>query len=219
MQVHIHSKHITIRENLKEYAEERIGKLQKIYPEISTADIAFTRRSKHNAEDKYKVEVTLHAHGAIVRAEEDSTSPFAAMDFVAEKLERQLKRFKGKLYHNLSREAKRQHPRSHATELAALEKPEPVAHPNGHAIHNGEIPVVVDDQDEIDEALDEGLPVIVRSKAFHMKPMSAAEATLQMELIGHDFYVFLNPDSEQMNVVYRRHDGNYGLIEPELVSV
>jgi putative sigma-54 modulation protein len=56
--------------------------------------------------------------------------------------------------------------------------------------------------------------MIVKTKQFTVKPMSADEAVLQLELIGHDFFVFRNADSDEVNVVYRRRDGNYGLIEP-----
>jgi putative sigma-54 modulation protein len=63
------------------------------------------------------------------------------------------------------------------------------------------------------EPSEEG-PMIVKTKQFTVKPMSADEAVLQLELIGHDFFVFRNADSDEVNVVYRRRDGNYGLIEP-----
>ena len=57
--------------------------------------------------------------------------------------------------------------------------------------------------------------MIVKTKQFAIKPMTAEEAVLQLDLIGHDFFVFKNAETETINVVYRRHDGNYGLIEPE----
>ena len=57
--------------------------------------------------------------------------------------------------------------------------------------------------------------MIVKTKQFAIKPMTAEEAVLQMDLIGHDFFVFRNADSDEINVVYRRRDGNYGLIEPQ----
>ncbi len=62
---------------------------------------------------------------------------------------------------------------------------------------------------------EENRPRIVRTKRFGMKPMSAEEAILQMELLGHNFYVFMNAESDEVSVVYKRKDGNYGLIEPE----
>jgi putative sigma-54 modulation protein len=58
-------------------------------------------------------------------------------------------------------------------------------------------------------------PRLVKTKRFAMKPMSAEEASLQLELVGHDFFVFVSAESGEINVVYRRHDGDYGLIEPE----
>jgi putative sigma-54 modulation protein len=61
---------------------------------------------------------------------------------------------------------------------------------------------------------EEGGPVIVKTKQFTLHPMSAEEAVEQLELVGHDFFVFHNADSDQINVVYRRRDGGYGLIEP-----
>ena len=67
-----------------------------------------------------------------------------------------------------------------------------------------------------DESDDTDAPRIVKTKRFAIKPMAPEEAVLQMELLGHDFYVFRNADSEEVNVVYRRKDRNYGLIEPEV---
>jgi putative sigma-54 modulation protein len=63
---------------------------------------------------------------------------------------------------------------------------------------------------------DEESPVIVKTKQFAVKPMTPEEAVLQLELIGHDFFVFQNAETDDVNVVYRRRDGNYGLIEPQV---
>lgn len=71
----------------------------------------------------------------------------------------------------------------------------------------------LDEIEDIDES-DELQPKVVRTKKFAIKPMNVDEATLQMELLGHDFFVFLNGDTDDVNVVYMRKDGNYGLIEP-----
>ena len=75
---------------------------------------------------------------------------------------------------------------------------------------------VVPDAETLEEATEADVePSLVRSKRFSIKPMSPEEAAAQMELLGHDFYVFRNAETEQVNVLYRRKDGNYGLIEPE----
>jgi putative sigma-54 modulation protein len=82
---------------------------------------------------------------------------------------------------------------------------------HGHARGNHDqapegIPVVADEEG----------PFIVKTKQFAVKPMTPEEAVLQLELIGHDFFVFQNADTNEVNVVYRRRDGNYGLIEPQI---
>ena len=69
---------------------------------------------------------------------------------------------------------------------------------------------------QMPEAPDESEPTIVKTKQFAVKPMTAEEAVLQLELIGHDFFVFRNVESDEVNVVYRRRDGGYGLIEPAI---
>ncbi len=79
-----------------------------------------------------------------------------------------------------------------------------------HRRDNGRAPAESPNQ----ATTEEGGPVIVKTKQFALKPMTAEEAVLQLELVGHDFFVFRNVDSDEINVVYRRRDGGYGLIEP-----
>ncbi|MBE0466996.1 MAG: ribosome-associated translation inhibitor RaiA [Candidatus Desulforudis sp.] len=77
--------------------------------------------------------------------------------------------------------------------------------------------VMAEGQPYIDEPLDEDEDFqIVRTKRFALKPMAPEEAVMQMNLLGHSFFVFTNAENEQVNVVYKRRDGNYGLIEPDL---
>jgi putative sigma-54 modulation protein len=134
------------------------------------------------------VEVLIEGDGIYLRGEERSGDMYASIDAVVEKLEKQLERFKGKLL---------AHPRP-LDAVATVEE--------GTEASAGEIS---------DEDLEEGLPTVVKTKRFSIKPMSAEEAAMQMELVNHDFFVFLNDETEQVNVLYRRKDGNYGLIEPE----
>jgi putative sigma-54 modulation protein len=133
------------------------------------------------------VEITLSANGVLLRAEERSEDMYQSIDQAVEKLERQLKRHKDRL-HSHSRGVVR-------TEVAPLPEEE--------------------GEQQIEEEAPQQLPPIVRTKTLAVKPMSPEEAALQMELLGHDFFVFRNAETEQFNVVYRRREGNYGLIELE----
>ena len=127
------------------------------------------------------MEVTLEGDGILLRGEERTDSMYASIDLVVEKLETQVKRFKGKIIH-------RSHPDTPPKEdLLEAEVEEPAQFPS-----------------------------IVRSKKFALKPMSPDEAAMQMELINHNFFIFMDSDTSQVSVIYKRHDGDYGLLEPEI---
>jgi len=132
------------------------------------------------------VEVQLDLDGTLVRAEERDHDYTASVDAVVEKLEQQVTRLKGKM--------RRHKGRADAPTVARL---------------------LTDLPDE-EETSEEALPGIGRRKRFVLKPMSEEEAALQLDLLNHDFYAFLNSESDQINVLYRRRDGNFGLLELEV---
>lgn len=136
------------------------------------------------------VEVTVKANGTIIRAEERANDTHSAIDLVVDKLERQLSRYKDRFV-TRTRES-----------LGGMKTAEVVPAP---AVGETAAPTP-----------EETASTIVRTKRFAIKPMDPEEAAMEMELIGHDFYVFRNAENNQVNVVYRRRDGNYGLIEPSV---
>jgi putative sigma-54 modulation protein len=183
MRVTVKGKNVHVTDTLKSYAEKKLQKLNKYFSNIKDAQV--TQSIQRNW---HIVEVQLEGDGVFLRGEERSADMYASIDAVVEKLERQVKRFKGKLM---------QHPRpAEEAVVEEAEREEAAA--------------------EEEEETEEGLPNIVKTKRFAIKPMTAEEAAMQMELINHDFFVFLNQETEQVNVLYRRKDGNYGLIEPEV---
>lgn len=134
------------------------------------------------------VEVQLDGDGVLLRGEERrGTDMYGSIDQVVEKLEIRVKKFKSKRYGKTTEEGPR--------EKEAIK---------GQVMTEAFGPEV-----EADE-----MPRIVRTKRFAMKPMTPEEAAQQMELLHHDFFVFRNSASEDVNVVYKREDGHYGLIEP-----
>jgi putative sigma-54 modulation protein len=137
------------------------------------------------AEKRYVAQVTINTHGALLRGEERASNITAAIDSVVDVLNRQIERFKGRLYRS-----KRRTP---PTKQLAAELTEPE-----------------------EEALVVEGRGIVKVKRFPVKPMSPEEAVEQMELLSHDFFIFFNADNDHFSVLYRRVDGDYGLIEPEL---
>lgn len=136
--------------------------------------------------DMQSVEVTIPLPGVLLRAEERSADMYASIDLVEEKLERQIRKHKTRV----NRKA-RQEGGIRTLFKESFESASAVMH--------------LEEEDEFE---------VVRNKKFTLKPMDVEEAILQMNMVGHDFFVFSNMDSDEVNVVYKRTDGKYGLIEP-----
>lgn len=180
MRVTVKGKNMEVTDALQRYAEKKIAKLEKYFSEIKEAIV--TQSVQRNW---HIVEVMLEGDGIVLRGEERSDNMYASIDNVVEKLEKQIKRFKGKLYDRVHEEPPK------------------------------EVIKTVAEEEEAEIFEEEEMPEIVRTKKFALKPMLPEEAALQMELLNHDFFVFLNADTNAISVIYKRKDGHYGLIEPE----
>ncbi|SIS70439.1 ribosome hibernation-promoting factor, HPF/YfiA family [Salimicrobium salexigens] len=130
------------------------------------------------------IEVTVPMKNLLLRAEEHNADLYAAVDLVVDKLERQIRKHKTKV----NRKARQEGAPKHV--FAEMER---------------------DAQNRLDE--DDEEVKIVRTKRFDLKPMVSEEAALQMDMLGHSFYVFTNAETDETNIVYKRRDGRYGLIE------
>lgn len=186
-------RNIEVTDAMRSYAEEKLEKLNRFSDQIVDAKVVMSYATDGNPAEPAKVEVQLNVPNGIVRAEESGQDTYAAVDMVVEKLERQLRRFKER------RLAKRTQERP-PTDLEV--PPLPID-------DDGALPPV---EDELSE--DERDPAIVRVKRHVMRPMSPEDAAMQMEALGHSFFVFYNMDTEVISVIYLRDDGDYGLIEP-----
>jgi len=170
-------KKITLNNSVKEYAEKKIGKLDRYFQEDAEAFVTFAVEKKNRC----VVELTIRsANGTLFRAqEEDSDGDMrGAIDAAVNFIERRIRKNKTRLAKNLRPEAV-----------------EPLV---------PELEIAEDNEYEV-----------VRTKRFAVKPMSAEEAILQMNLLDHAFYVFRSVETNAICVVYRRNNGGYGLIETE----
>ena len=176
MDTRFRAKNIEISDKTKRYAKEKLTHLKRYFDQIFHAEVEFILEKNPSIANNKTVEVTLSARGQTIRAKESSTDIYASIDLVIDKLERQIKRHKDKLYSSSRRN-------------------------NQHA-------------PQLNQNSTESSKAIVKLKQIDMKPMTPEEATMQMDLLGHDFFVFTNSETEEINVVYKRRDNNYGLIEP-----
>ena len=196
MDIQIQSRNVELNPEAHDYIRKKFDRLQRHLRRMSDAKIEVSRTSARAQADKIIVQMTVTAGGSTLRGQESGVNLFAAVDAVADVLDRQIRRLKGRVY------------RSAQARKAA-----------GRAASEAEAAIVTEDLDFVDDEdleLYEQLGRVVRTKRFAMKPMSVEDAAMQMELLSHDFFLFYNDASGEYNVVYRRSDGDYGVIEPEL---
>ncbi|MCZ7663283.1 MAG: ribosome-associated translation inhibitor RaiA [Thermoleophilia bacterium] len=187
MNLTVKGRNIALTDALTGYADDKIGRLARYLSDGAHCDVELSTEKNPSIAENQVAEATVYTRGPVIRAREASSDMYASIDLVADKLERQVKKYREKLI------ARSQggHREAFATQGLVL--------PEEH-------------ERESEEA---ALPSIVKTKQFMVKPMSPEEAALQLELVGHDFFVFTNADTQETAVVYKRRDGDYGLIEPQ----
>ncbi len=169
MNIIINCRQMDLTRNLKDYAEEKIGKFNKYLGDMSEATVTLSVEKY-----RHKAEVLIKANGSFIQAESTTGEMYASIDEVVEKLSKQVRKHKEK------------------TKSQRKNKNRDTAH----------------------EGVEEAAPTIIKNKSYNIKPMSVEEAAMQMDLSDKEFFVFTNASSGNINVLYKRTDGNFGLIEP-----
>jgi putative sigma-54 modulation protein len=202
MKTQIKGRNVTVTPALQDYANEKIEHVHKLLQqrkidEVTRVELELKVEKNPSIPEPAVAEATVFTRGPVIRARESSTDMYAAIDLVTDKLVRRVKKYHDKIHGRTK----------HGHEKIVAPTPEPELAPVAA------IATLADEfAGEMEHASDNGR--IVKTKQFALKPMSVQEATLQLELVGHDFFVFTNAESNRTNVVYRRNDGHYGLIEP-----
>ena len=184
MDMHITGKNVELIPAVRDYISRKMGKINRFLPNILSFDVVASEEKTRAPDQRFIIQVTLDNKGTLIRSEERGQDFYTATDKVFEVMSSQIEHYKGKLPYSKARRAPSI--RTTTTEVTAT----------------------VDA-----EKADTG-PRVVKTKRFDVKPMSMEEAVDQMELLDHDFFLFFNPDNNKINLLYRRKDGNYGLIEP-----
>ncbi len=188
MDLKVQGRNFQIDDALLEYAIKKMGRLDRLLPNDSLAEVEVSSATTRSQSGQVTIQATVKSAGAILRAEQRASSPNAAIDLVVDILQRKIAKYKSQTYR--SKRGKRSAP------LRVLQ-----AEDGERAVEPGEGAILADG-------------TLLRLKRFPMEPMTVKEAAVQMEMVGHSFYMFLNDESGQHNVIYRREDGNYGLIQP-----
>jgi putative sigma-54 modulation protein len=187
LDIEIYGRNMEVTDRIQDYVDKKVAKLDRYLNEIEDARVDLAYvKSARSSADRQVAQITVRGKGFILRSEERSDDIFAALDVALEKLQRQIERYKGKTHKGRG---------------------------DGKTFTDLVAPPDLLDEDEDEETA----PMILRRKRFVLTPMDEAEAIEQMGLLGHEnFFVFFNMNSNAVNVLYRRRDGNFGLIETEL---
>lgn len=193
MNIIVVGRHIDVSDALRARVTEKVGRLARHFEQVQKAQ-AWLRVEPHPGRNQV-AEVTLWADGVVLRGEEASEDMYASIDLVAAKLEKQISKFRSKVIDRRRILAGRRKQQAVDAADEELRRSEPPSGPT---------------------SAEEGVEAVQirRRKRFEWKPMTPEDAAVQMELLGHTFFVFRNSDTLEVNVVYRRDDGSYGLIEP-----
>lgn len=190
MKLLIQGNNIEVTDAIHNHVQQKLEKAVRHFHNLTTkVDVHLSVASHNRANDTHQAEVTVYANGTVIRAQESSENLYASIDMVADKIARQLRKYKEKQLH------KKTHAQTNIRELEVREE-EPV-----------EINLASDRTPQLPQE-------VVRTKYFAMPSMSVQEALEQLQIIDHDFYMFRNGATNEINVIYCRNHGGYGVIQP-----
>jgi ribosomal subunit interface protein len=197
---------VGVTDRFRSVVDEKAARIENVAPRAQRLDVKVTHRAYRNGrvEDE-TVELTLTGKGPVVRAEASDPDKFAALDTAVDKMVEQLRRAKGK------RVDSRNHPRgAHFDKggggLSGLDV-QPASADTLRRLATSAVPVIEGADDE-----EQYTPVVIRTKHFDPEWMSVEEAVDRMELVGHDFFLFIDARTDHPSVVYRRKGWDYGVI-------
>ena len=214
MDIVVKGRHLTISDSFRDHIEDKVSKVEQLAPRAQRVEILVSHEANaRQPETAEIVEITVIAKGPVIRAEASASDKYAALDLAWGKLVERLRRARDR--HKVSR-AGRHRPQSTSEGLAQMEVVDPLVPaeddtpeaPQTVDRTNGRIPAEGDS------------PVVLREKTFPATPIAIDEALNRMELVGHDFFLFIDAETNKPSVVYRRKGWSYGVItlDEELVE-
>lgn len=192
MDIKVSGRKVTVTDALHDYVDEKIGDALKVFDiQPMTCDVVLRVEKNRSNPEAAICEVTVRVRDNVVRVESADPDMYAAIDIAADKVTRQLRKFKTKVVDNRQGGAS-------AADVAPVERVEDLADL-----------LLPEEEDDL----------LVREKVIDVTPMTEEQALVQTDLLGHDFYVFENATTGLINVVYHRKNGGYGIIKPRIETL
>ena len=194
----VKGRHTEVPERFRQHVAEKLAKVEKLDPKVISVDVELSKeRNPRLADHSERVELTVRSRGPVVRAEAAAQDSYAALDAAFQKLESRLRRAhdRRRVHHG------NKTPVSVSAATAGLD--------------NGAGAVAKPQDSLLGDAVGEGATMVIREKTHDAKPITLDQALYEMELVGHDFYLFIDADTTLPSVVYRRRAYDYGVIRLE----
>ncbi len=194
MEIVVKARHTEVAERFRQHAAEKLSRVERLDPKVIRIDVEHSHERNPRLSDvRERIELTCHSRGPVIRAEAAAGDPYAALDLALGKLEARLRRAKDR---------RKDHHSGPGPVPVAAEDILAAPPPDGAASRAA--------ADAADQGDGDGL--VVREKVHQATPMTLEQALFEMELVGHDFFLFVDADSDCPSVVYRRHAYDYGVI-------
>ncbi|HMO11057.1 MAG TPA: ribosome-associated translation inhibitor RaiA [Actinotalea sp.] len=197
MEIAVVGRHVEVPERFRRHVEEKLEKVSQLAPRAQRIDVEVTHeKNPRQSETCERVELTVRGKGPVIRAEASADDPYAALDLAATKLVERLRR---------ARDRRKDHHKSHVTPV-----PTSAVEPPDADEPEPEQPTVT--ADGAVEMPWGDSPVVIRQKLHRAEPMTLDDALYEMEMVGHDFFLFIDAESALPSVAYRRRGWSYGVI-------
>ena len=191
--IKISGRKVSVSDSMRERVEEKIGEALRVFEvQPMTCDVVLRVDKNPSNPERKTCEATVFVRDSVVRVTASSSDMFGAIDEAADKVTRQLRKYKTKVIDKRQRSARG------------------LSHPELEAVTAENLADLIEPAEEDDQ--------LVREKVVDLVPMTEEEALVQTDLLGHDFYVFENATTGLVNVIYHRHNGGYGIIKPRIES-
>jgi putative sigma-54 modulation protein len=197
LELTITANNTTLTDAIKKYAEKRLSILDRRFRDPVTVYLQIRKEQTKKEDERFIAEVTIRLNRGVIRGEMRGDTPYTAIDHVSDTVTRQISRYKNRYSDKTRRDVEGGLGMAIAEQLAQTSE--------------------ADAEEAGITTLEHGQ--LVRTKRHSVEPETVEDAAAQMELLGHNFYIFRNKETKEINVVYRRHDEDYGLIVPEDAEV
>jgi ribosomal subunit interface protein len=214
METNIVGRNLGVTDRFREYATEKSEKVAGLAEKALALEIRVSRhREKNGTAGNDRVELTLIGKGPVVRAEADGSDKYAAFDVALGRLLERVRRAKDRK--KVHRGGAHRPTSLHEATSAGFDSVVDITPADAETlerVRTGSIPVITEEGQEQEAAAEEYCPVVIRKKVFASTPMTVDDALYFMELVGHDFYLFQDSETNRPSVVYRRKGWDYGVI-------